>query len=112
MKEKATFSHEQDCGTFCPIQMEKEGVQQMKGSRAGGPVFHGAEAGPESDRQMSETGEDGKNQKKGITAAISSHNNVFLFATTLIKIRHHDGNHKHMDEVQRGQNNKQPVVLL
>lgn len=56
--------------------MEKEGVQQMKGSTAGGPVFHGAEAGPGSDGQMSETGEDGK-PAKGKTVAISPHSNVF-----------------------------------
>lgn len=28
------------------VQPEKEGVRQMKGSGAGGPVFRGAESGP------------------------------------------------------------------
>lgn len=65
--------------------MEKEGIEEVKGSRAGGPGFHGSEAGPGSDRQMSETGEDG-NPAKRTTVAISFNDNVFLFAKTLIKI--------------------------
>lgn len=84
---------------------------------------------------MSETGQDGKPAKGGKAVAISSHNDVVSFCN-ITHLRAglgnepktkdsgfnrphascgdfpHDGSRKHMDEVQRGQNNKQPVVFL